>query len=371
MLAPILGLIFIFANTVAYGQNSPSGGPSSSYPAASWPLPKKIDIGDRTYSGEQIFLIFRDVALGGKANLPRRNALLEDNVQHELKALYPQIYKLVYEDRVRQEGGVYKWNAPIFISMGFQNDLKPAVPPSINGKKIDDLKRWPYDLNGKALASWFLTSTGNAKLFGEALKKRHEAEKIVEDEINKNVSDLQHLTHLNVSYLPHSQDNSESKANVRIVLVADPKAESWISDFKRGDGISKSLAYDQPTPVDIRSLITSDSASVNFTSASRRQVDGFLFANGNDIDGAYCFIWQEHGAEVIRSLVRECLVRSLGFPGASSRLKEVNDSLSLWNEGGPDAQSSISELDKYLINLLYDPQLKAGMSDLDLMHLVQ
>jgi len=94
-----------------------------------------------------------------------------------------------------------------------------------------------------------------------------------------------------------------------------------------------------------------------------------------------CFIWQGHPPEMLKALVRECLLRSMGLPDATAL--ESNGYLDLWNDpqkyprrqknpkidtisvGEYVIPKQLSEYDRYFLSLLYNPVLNPGMSPLD------
>jgi len=80
---------------------------------------------------------------------------------------------------------------------------------------------------------------------------------------------------------------------------------------------------------------------------------------------------------LIRSLIRECMVRSMGLT-QNIKGTPVNSILSYWNnpqlfglKKGPDLPRPLDEVDSFLLGMLYDPALKPGMTPLETFNLLR
>lgn len=189
-----------------------------------------------------------------------------------------------------------------------------------------------------------------------------------------------------VSYLPTDQETRERYGNVRINLFEDgsfPKDSSDQPDhdglFKRSDRPKSSLismrtGHIRPLPISFPEAEVTLRSPFLFKTV-KRHVEGYFLANGkNEIQMSVCYIWEGHKPEILRGLIRECLLRSLGFPDPayplSGILSEELSMLGSWN-GSTDPLPKFSEYlhkpfsltdaDRFFLSLLYNPKIKAGM----------
>lgn len=89
---------------------------------------------------------------------------------------------------------------------------------------------------------------------------------------------------------------------------------------------------------------------------------------------AFCYIWEGHATKILRGLIRECLLRSLGFPDLaypfSGVMSEELSMLGSWNGStGPVPRFAeylnkplfLTSADRFFLGLLYNPKIQAGM----------
>ena len=88
----------------------------------------------------------------------------------------------------------------------------------------------------------------------------------------------------------------------------------------------------------------------------------------NNIKFAVCYIWSGHTDEMIKALASECLFRSLGLPDlfsakGQSLLKDWNKNTDLKSSRSDDGiPQHPSAIDKLFVRMLYDPQVRPGMT---------
>lgn len=108
---------------------------------------------------------------------------------------------------------------------------------------------------------------------------------------------------------------------------------------------------------------------VPFSEDMDYQPDGYLlpFHNGS-LGMAVCKIYPGYPEGVVKAMISECLMRSLGLPGVSG-MKETTSVLTDWNANfrqnlDPDlsAYHKYLKYDRLLMKLLYCPALKSGMT---------
>lgn len=277
--------------------------------------------------------------------------------------LYPHLY---FPEGMPKAFVLNKWVKPIRISVGYPNDLKPYISPEYKGKALTDYPEWPHfdrEDERRNLMDTILVAPG--------WQTKAEAYSVVEQEARDFAPEISNLVNLPVSFLPHKEETKDNFASMRIILIDSPKEkfkfklaprETWLSLSPEAGEVPK-----EETLFSLRSSMLE--ASVNFTPEDLRQVEGLILPNArNEIDMTFCFIWNSHKEWLLRGLVRECMLRSLGIPERVISWKmqpedTLNILLSSWNMGGRGTGTlSLSETDKSVVKTLYNPALKPGMS---------
>ena len=134
--------------------------------------------------------------------------------------------------------------------------------------------------------------------------------------------------------------------------------------------------------------------AIYFTPSYYQQVDGFILPKAdNSIGTSYCFIFEGHEPSILKTLVQECLMRSLGLPGIAS--DNSGSLLGLWNnkyqaqyippfnpdtiypmdkpelspeyksqenKAGNSVPTDFSNFDIFITKLLYSPAIQNGTS---------
>lgn len=225
--------------------------------------------------------------------------------------------------------GLHKWTQPIKISTGLPMPYSP---------KADRLISLPYTENV-------------------------EIEQRIKSIVTNFVPQLEPLVGLPISWV---EDSDSDQINVRIIYTQNIHGEnhdpSWQSDYKRGRvWISKPNSGPEP----FFNFEHQINTKYSFTPNTLEQVEGYLIANpDNSYKFAYCYIWDGHKEELFTALVKECVLRSLGFPNPPSNAK--NSFLSIWNSNDENYKSvvyepaqnkniptELTDMDKILIRLLY------------------
>lgn len=225
-----------------------------------------------------------------------------------------------------------------------------------------------------------------------------ELELIANDEINSLIPQLMSLTNIPIELRSHEDPREKTKefSRIRVVFV----------DTTRLNNHFKMLTYQAGTYIEdwFYQLNTVYRAAIPFTSKSKSQVDGFLLADSsNELEFAVCRILSTLPPHLIRSLISECLLRSMGLPELSSDNESL---LGAWNryydktemhpanegknalriipslnqpnqnfyaklpEGGPSDSPKMSAYDKKILSLLYCDVINPGMNKYEVITLL-
>lgn len=184
------------------------------------------------------------------------------------------------------------------------------------------------------------------------------------EQIKKDVPAIKEATALDIKFIPHEEENINNLANVRVVIVRhDAFGES---KYKNKSGVKiGSNRY----PIE---MIEDALPYVAFTPNVDTQLSGYFVQNiKGEIQFAVCKIMEDHPKEIIQKLVRECLIRSLGFPSVTIATPSI---LSNWNnpiwkkkDVSSNADGSISDVDMYFIKSLYGQSISAGSTINDIL----
>lgn len=266
---------------------------------------------------------------------------------------------------------IHKW--PDEITIGFD------WPPY--GESCEDVPADQYCLNrytrSDSVAQW------------QADYVSHPA---LEKHIKSLIPALQVLTNRPVRFVKNNSldEKTADYAKIRILLTSGSNQRNFFKSYYNpcGEGCSVSDAGW------LRKVEEYFWGAVPFTPQARAQLDGYILPHrNNDIGLAVCRINRYVGDALIKALVTECLIRSLGFP---SMLESPKTVLGRWNKAheshskligidnnaylSPEiryfsSQSFPSELtdekslnftfskrDKDLIRLLYCDKIKSGMT---------
>jgi len=365
------GFLLFISNAWAQNKTQTNGALSDGYFSV-LQIPEEVTLDGRNFDRKEIIDAFLQAAFTHpdetnllpwqiKSNL---NYVADTERRSKIKEGYPWFYEYLYREKgTPQFFSLNKWAGPIVISTGFPNDSKPFVSPPVevfpNQEPI-------------VSAHW---------LFPEYKTLHPETEKIIVDEVKSVLPDINALTGLPASFLPHDKETNENYAQIRIVVLDDDDPISWETLFKKGSlnsfpfneyGPKKYHKNPYRMPDYFRAWVENKLiTATSFTPHSFWQVDGFFVANAdNEIGLSICYIWHGHEEDLLRALVRECVVRSLGLSGGAYNIK--NSLVGYWNDATkayglnkykiPEAPPGITQLDKFLIRMLYSPELKAGLS---------
>jgi len=292
-------------------------------------------------------------------------------------------YPWIAEGLFREKGmprflAINKWKGRVKISIGYPNDLKPmkdeAPPNNLKATYLNDYgvfaTHYRVSKDGKISNIDYIKPDSKAAL--------DEALPLVVSEIKREIPALRDATKLDISYIDHQAETSSDYAHLRVVIVNEPLR--WETAVKQDhvvpSGVPHPLLTSHGGPllptrnVEFRDLMPSLLSAVRFTPQSEQQVDGFyLPAADNTIGMSFCFVNAKTQPDLMKALVRECLLRSMGLPQAAPTIKP-DSVLTLWHDINgfmpenrqQDVLPEITELDRYLLAMLYNDDIKPGLS---------
>ncbi len=304
---------------------------------------------------------------------------------------YPWLYPhLVPERGLPKPLAVNKWVQPISIAFGMPNDLEPFEEITKEGKK-------PHSISGKKRI--FLDRTREGKWNGLYYElndpiadiKGYHSFPAAEAEVQAFSEVVSPVIGLSVSYLSPDEERKEHYGNVRINLFKD----DTLAAIEWGNGYHPGLfkRENRPKPkfntvvtgigappwYDFQQLEPLLNTRISFNNFPRH-VEGYFLSNEkNEIQMAVCYIWEGHQPEVLRGLIRECLLRSMGLPGLANRGSDQVSLLRDWNtiklkpaySGYLQKPFVLSEVDRGFLELLYSSEIQEGMDYLSLREILK
>jgi hypothetical protein len=151
---------------------------------------------------------------------------------------------------------------------------------------------------------------------------------IVEQQVVSLIPELKKLTNRSVRFIPNntSQEKTSEHARIRIVWMRGNRQKNYFKSFypicNIGCSVSSAGWFGK-----IHEYLW---GGVPFTPESRAQVDGYILPYSNNHIGlSVCRINPYVGVEMVKALVTECLIRSLGLPGM---LDDPDMVLGRWNK---------------------------------------
>jgi hypothetical protein len=331
--------------------------------------PKTIVLDNKSYTKVDLITAFMQVAFNAyihaQYKFPRLAYVppyLDDKEETDnpvrspvgYKKHYPWLYEYLYREQgMPRYMAINKWVKPrVLISTGFPNDLKPLSPEAFNNKNEMDF-------------GLYEPSVGTSPLSHE-----------LEMEIKSTAGLISRATDIEFTYMPHALETVDNYADMRIVFFES--LNFWESSFKKGvhsDSVFVTVGG-SPFKLQFRNYLEPHliSTAVVYTPENLLQVDGYILSNKhNEIEKSFCFIWRGHEKEIIVSLLRECMVRSLGLTETFSIFEAESSLLSSWNQPTKERLTmprAVSEIDVAFIELLYSAVVKPGMSAADVARLL-
>lgn len=275
---------------------------------------------------------------------------------------------------------IHKWKGD--ISIGFD------IPPY--GKKCEKVAA------GRHCVNWYSYAGGDDGVFDGDMYKTLEAQ------VLSLIPDMEVATKRRVTFIRNdtAEEKSRKHAKIRIVWMRGNAQKNYFKSFYPACNSDSCSVSSAGWYAKIREYLW---GAVPFTPDARAQLDGYLLPYGdNNIGLAICRINPLVGADLVKSLVTECLIRSLGFTGL---LEEADSALGRWNkahephsmrvgidEGAylprghryfstqpfpheltnkDNLKLSLSEKDRRLVRLLYCDDIQSGMTPEDVRKVLQ
>lgn len=286
----------------------------------------------------------------------------------DVEKYYPWLSPLLYPKGLPRYGAISKWVSPVRISFGLPNDLKPYNLPVYKGKLLSEYDDWLYIRDEAAALPNFYSA-----LFKDPYDPLSsgvlESRTIAESEVRKILPELTRLTGLDVAYIENEgKAKDDPISNVRIVLI---NKEMWQGDnlFKTGPNTRTSSGPGRTFKGGFEYRFPGASF---FSPNGKNRVDGYFVSNErNEIDFAVCYIREGHDSLLLRMLIRECLIRSMGLPDSQYHFED--SLLSPWNDFVPVAGSGVdvdlptlSGVDQAILGMLYSANVRPSMTYRDI-----
>ncbi|HEX2753485.1 MAG TPA: hypothetical protein VHP34_10375, partial [Alphaproteobacteria bacterium] len=164
----------------------------------------------------------------------------------------------------------------------------------------------------------------------------------LEKQIASLIPDLEEATGRRVRFIPNNtaEEKSAQHAKIRILWMRGNAQKNYFKSYYRACNSESCSVSAAAWFSKIREYLW---GALPFTPDARSQVDGYILPYSNDSIGmSFCNINPLVGVDLVKSLVTECIVRSLGFPGIVDDEKAV---LGRWNKKY-DQYSRVAGVDK-------------------------
>ncbi|HEX2751509.1 MAG TPA: hypothetical protein VHP34_00075, partial [Alphaproteobacteria bacterium] len=275
----------------------------------------------------------------------------------------------------------FKVRYPYFSSLIFKESMDIPDFPAIN--------KWAKP----ARISFSLTRNGENPFMEDAPRASERLQEFITpllphvsetvSRINATLQTLMGKDALNFDADAYTYQQAEGQGRIHIMFFSDSSAYERSQYIKRSksrleyrNAISEkkkelkvSLDLDRHIPYPIL-----------FTPQSDKQVEGHFFVNPqNEIQAAVCYIPTFVSQEMQQHLIDECLLRSMGMPDPILNQERLASRpaflLGYWNDfdkwdpqrhmrlkEGKLSVSGITDVDLLLLKILYQPEVKTGMT---------
>lgn len=283
-------------------------------------------------------------------NINYVTTLPNENFLARILAAYPWLKEVLRDKGEPKFSVVNKWsNKPITVSFDLPATSKKWSEDDKSTNGIQDTK-----------PTYISTSQPNDP----------KVEAIIIDQLNLVFPKISKITNLKLSYVSPPQQKEKDTAKLRIILLPNLGGSMEHSKFK--------LLHHPPSVMNFAKIRYSFfdglvwgymPQSVFFSPSVDNQVYGYIIPDSkNNIQMAFCYIWPGHEEKVLRGLVNECVLRSLGL---TNTIGERDFSfLSLWGEETErnranrqallSSTSELPPLDEKNLRILYSDKIHAG-----------
>lgn len=216
------------------------------------------------------------------------------------------------------------------------------------------------------------------KKWDSEIKVVNTKDSVVNDQVQKFINEVKSIKNLKI------QTAEVPNANVILnIYGGDPEIhglkyyvgyprydvlfEGWKYRFYWPEKIhvAEKIALYDTVMEDIKALFKADfnyyRDTTSFSPQNSNHIEGYIYTNSNHgIKKSECYIYAGHVEVIKRILVKQCLMRSLGFVGFVN--KEIDTALSLEIDEQKSYGENLTALDKYLISILYSRKINAGIN---------
>ena len=350
------------------------------------PIPNVVMLDGKEYSREQLVDFLLQSAIANYA--PQKNLKIKKNFERwsisEMKARYPWISDYYLKDQNLSKSNVVNKfgkkktpyhkrklyeKAQVQVAVGYPHKLK------------DFGSSWDYWLKQAMKKRYYSFGESNLVHGGYFMN-------IVENETMDIVEALRAKDiPVNLSYRLNENEHlglkSDRIAQIRIIPFGRYLESTGMAEYKSDSVAMIDTSFTNRKVTVFRSfLIFYLDEKFEFTPGSYRSVEGYALTDeNNELKMTFCYIYNGHKADMRQALIQECILRSLGlinfyqgegFLSAWNEILEPDVDLSAddghrkkmeaYKKTPPNDIPSLSELDLYLLNMLYRDDVKAGMN---------
>lgn len=345
---------------------------------------KNLEVGEQQYKAEYFpeleQALFREDSF---VKSERHDNFLEG--KEILSKEYPWIFKHYYLPKGEPSWNVInKRNKPVIVTLGLPN----------KGQKFQKALSDNEYTYGPIVKDDFI-SLGPLHSFRGDLRNKYY--RLVEEETHYLAPIIKQDTGLDVAYLPFEKQTQDNYGNLLIhFIVTNSEDTEYKKYFEYKYYTTVRLHGMDKTSITFQKNIDKKfDYMVYFTPQTDRQIEGYLLPDHqNQIDLSFCYIFYNRDNEIplsddmFRSMIRECILRSLGVPNLMTDYEGI---FSAWNDpnpkygpNGPEKNKynmralikdnipkaeinlsnpiEVNDKDRNILRALYDPRVKAGMT---------
>lgn len=279
--------------------------------------------------------------------------------EERFKESYPYFYPLVFGETtdVPDFPAINKWVKPARISF--------AMTRKGENPFMEDVPRMPESLQK--------TITPLLPHISEAVSR-----------INATLKPIIDKEALHFDADAYTYQEAEGQGRIHIMFFTDLSAYEIVKFIKRSKPVDiyySGTRHDDKKPKIYLELDRHIPYPIPFTPKSERQVEGHFFINPkNEIQAAVCYIPAFVAQDIQAHLIDECLLRSMGIPDPVLAFEGLDNQprflLGYWHDldkwtfqrkqrlehGKLAGVSGITDVDLLLLKILYQPEVKTGMT---------
>lgn len=311
---------------------------------------KKIDLDGKTYFQGQVLADFLDTAFTDRIWWQGFGAEANDGYVRALEAVIGRDLDPGSSNITKKYEALLK-NAPWFAEYTYRTKGWPDH---------NVINKWPADitigLNWPAYGGYIDNSNPTSPVSGYNVKGSEEHYDFLTAEVRKIIPILERSTGRKVSFVAPENEREKTSEFARIRIIP---LVTWMHRSALN-----------PTPYNWNPIFGEGNllGAVSSVTSSPAEMDAYYLPEAdNSIGMAVCKVNMGLPKQRIKSLIKECLTRSLGFPG---KLQKKHSILGAWRMLEDTGSVSVTQYDERILSLLYCPEIKSGMDKNDFLKVV-